>query len=69
MGMLQQTDEEGGGKGLEGGTLKDSWGLNERLKMVKTRQKGGEQEGEVLDQSVGGDLKLFKANEVLNDWY
>ena len=36
MGMLQQTDEEGGGKGLEGGTLKDSWGLNERLKMVKT---------------------------------
>lgn len=37
--MLQQIDGEGGGKGLEGGTLKDSWGLNGSLKMVKTEEK------------------------------
>ena len=33
--MLSQVDAEGGGKGLEGGTLKDSRELKGRLKMVK----------------------------------
>lgn len=47
--MLQEIDGEGGGKGLKGGTLKDSWGLSGRLKMVKTEEgkNGGEGEGEV----------------------